>query len=35
METNSLGLLATLLAIFVPAIFLVILYVQTASKEDK
>ncbi|NJK61889.1 MAG: photosystem II reaction center protein M [Synechococcaceae cyanobacterium SM2_3_1] len=35
METNFLGVLATVLAILVPAIFLVILYVQTASKSEE
>ncbi|MEN9203212.1 MAG: photosystem II reaction center protein PsbM [Thermostichus sp. DG_1_6_bins_120] len=34
METNYLGLLATILAILVPAIFLVILYVQTSSRSS-
>ncbi|WP_017326828.1 photosystem II reaction center protein PsbM [Synechococcus sp. PCC 7336] len=32
METNYLGLLGFILVVFVPAIFLVILYVQTASQ---
>ncbi len=35
METNYLGLLGTMLAILVPAIFLVILYVQTSSKSSE
>ncbi|MFS8741009.1 photosystem II reaction center protein PsbM [Synechococcus sp. O70.2] len=34
METNYLGILATLLLILVPSIFLVILYVQTSSKSE-
>ncbi|MFS8885842.1 photosystem II reaction center protein PsbM [Synechococcus sp. H70.2] len=34
METNYLGLLATILLILVPSIFLVILYVQTSSKSE-
>ncbi|ABC98856.1 MULTISPECIES: photosystem II reaction center protein PsbM [unclassified Synechococcus] len=34
METNYLGLLATILVILVPSIFLVILYVQTSSKSE-
>ncbi|MGF1574745.1 MAG: photosystem II reaction center protein PsbM [Cyanophyceae cyanobacterium] len=34
METNFLGLLGTVLVILVPAIFLVILYVQTASRGE-
>jgi photosystem II PsbM protein len=33
METNFLGILGAILAILVPSIFLVILYVQTASRE--
>ncbi|MEL7085590.1 MAG: photosystem II reaction center protein PsbM [Cyanobacteria bacterium P01_A01_bin.3] len=32
METNYLGLLAFILVVFVPSIFLVLLYVQTASQ---
>ncbi|MGQ9838196.1 MAG: photosystem II reaction center protein PsbM [Cyanobacteriota bacterium] len=34
METNYLGILATILVVLVPAIFLVILYVQTSSKSE-
>ncbi|MFS8867534.1 photosystem II reaction center protein PsbM [Synechococcus sp. H65.1] len=34
METNYLGILATILLILVPSIFLVILYVQTSSKSE-
>ncbi len=34
METNYLGLLGLILAVLVPSIFLVILYVQTASRGD-
>tara|TARA_B100002051_G_scaffold166077_1_gene156847 strand:+ start:144 stop:248 length:105 start_codon:yes stop_codon:yes gene_type:complete len=33
METNDLGFVASLLFILVPAIFLIILYIQTNSKE--
>jgi photosystem II PsbM protein len=33
METNYLGILATLLVVLVPSIFLVILYVQTSSRS--
>lgn len=33
METNFLGLLATVLVLLVPSIFLVILYVQTRDNE--
>ena len=34
MEVNFLGLLATVLAVFVPTVFLLILYIQTASREE-
>jgi|TARA_B100002051_G_C16139202_1_gene348170 photosystem II PsbM protein len=34
METNDLGFVASLLFILVPAIFLIILYIQTNSKES-
>jgi photosystem II PsbM protein len=34
METNFLGLLATVLAVFVPTVFLLTLYIQTASREE-
>ncbi|NCJ06300.1 photosystem II reaction center protein M [Synechococcales cyanobacterium C] len=33
MEVNNLGLIATALFVFVPTVFLIILYVQTASRE--
>jgi photosystem II PsbM protein len=33
MQVNDLGFVATLLFVMVPALFLVILYIQTASKE--
>ena len=33
METNDLGFVATLLFVLVPAIFLIILYLQTNSRE--
>ncbi len=33
METNFLGLLATVLVLLVPSIFLVILYVQTRGND--
>jgi photosystem II PsbM protein len=35
MEVNKLGLIATALFLFVPTVFLIILYVQTASREDR
>ena len=34
METNDLGFVASLLFILIPAIFLIILYIQTNSKES-
>jgi len=34
MEVNFLGLIATALAIFVPTAFLLILYIQTASRDE-
>lgn len=33
MEVNNLGFVASLLFVFVPAVFLLILYIQTASKQ--
>jgi photosystem II PsbM protein len=35
MQTNELGFIATILFVMVPALFLVILYIQTASREAK
>jgi photosystem II PsbM protein len=35
MEVNFLGLVATALAIFVPTAFLLILYIQTASRDEE
>jgi photosystem II PsbM protein len=35
MQVNDLGFIATILFIMVPALFLVILYIQTASREAK
>ncbi|MCU0568816.1 MAG: photosystem II reaction center protein PsbM [Oculatellaceae cyanobacterium Prado106] len=35
MQVNDLGFVATILFILVPALFLVILYIQTASREAK
>ena len=34
METNDLGFVASLLFILVPAIFLIILYIQTNSQQS-
>jgi photosystem II PsbM protein len=34
MEFNFLGLIATALAVFVPTAFLLILYIQTASRDE-
>jgi photosystem II PsbM protein len=33
METNDLGFVASLLFILVPAVFLIILYIQTSSRQ--
>ncbi|WP_416670628.1 photosystem II reaction center protein PsbM [Egbenema bharatensis] len=33
MEVNNLGFVATILFVLVPAVFLLILYIQTASRE--
>jgi photosystem II PsbM protein len=35
METNDLGFVATILFVFVPTVFLLILYIQTASKGSQ
>ncbi|MDY6784981.1 MAG: photosystem II reaction center protein PsbM [Cyanobacteriota bacterium] len=34
MEVNDLGFVATILFVFVPAVFLLILYIQTASRNS-
>jgi photosystem II PsbM protein len=34
MEVNDLGFVATILFVLVPAVFLLILYIQTASRES-
>ncbi|NET58521.1 MAG: photosystem II reaction center protein M [Symploca sp. SIO2E6] len=33
MEVNNLGFVATILFVLVPAVFLLILYIQTASSQ--
>lgn len=33
METNDLGFVASLLFVLVPAVFLIILYIQTNSRQ--
>lgn len=33
MEVNNLGFVASLLFVLVPTVFLIILYIQTSSKE--
>ncbi|MEO0488817.1 MAG: photosystem II reaction center protein PsbM [Cyanobacteria bacterium P01_A01_bin.123] len=33
MEVNNLGFVASVLFIFVPTVFLLILYIQTSSKQ--
>ncbi|WP_017719766.1 photosystem II reaction center protein PsbM [Kamptonema formosum] len=35
MQVNELGFVASILFVLVPAVFLVILYIQTASREGK
>ncbi len=35
MQVNDLGFIATILFVLVPAVFLLILYIQTASREGK
>ncbi len=35
MQVNDLGFIATILFVMVPAVFLLILYIQTASREGK
>ncbi|MBD2579019.1 photosystem II reaction center protein PsbM [Oscillatoria sp. FACHB-1406] len=35
MRVNDLGFVATILFVFVPAVFLLILYIQTASRNSK
>ncbi|NJN30905.1 MAG: photosystem II reaction center protein M [Synechococcales cyanobacterium RM1_1_8] len=34
MEVNDLGFVASLLFVLVPVVFLIILYIQTASRES-
>lgn len=33
MQVNDLGFIATILFVLVPSVFLLILYIQTASRE--
>ncbi|HEY9597346.1 MAG TPA: photosystem II reaction center protein PsbM [Cyanophyceae cyanobacterium] len=33
MQTNDLGFVASILFVLVPAVFLLVLYIQTASRE--
>lgn len=35
MQTNSLGYIASILFVLVPAVFLIILYIQTASRQKE
>jgi photosystem II PsbM protein len=35
MQTNSLGYIASVLFVLVPAVFLIILYIQTASRQKE
>ncbi|NJL62323.1 photosystem II reaction center protein PsbM [Brunnivagina elsteri] len=34
MQTNELGFIATILFVFVPTVFLILLYTLTASRES-
>lgn len=34
MEVNNLGFVASILFVLVPSVFLLILYIQTASRES-
>jgi photosystem II PsbM protein len=34
METNDLGFVASLLFVLVPAVFLIVLYIQTSSRQQ-
>lgn len=35
MEVNDLGFIASILFVLVPSVFLLILYIQTASREGR
>lgn len=35
MQVNDLGFVASILFVLVPAVFLIVLYIQTASREGK
>ncbi|MGF1478806.1 MAG: photosystem II reaction center protein PsbM [Cyanophyceae cyanobacterium] len=35
MQVNDLGFIASILFVLVPTVFLLILYIQTASKESE
>ncbi|MBM0740489.1 photosystem II reaction center protein M [Phormidium sp. CLA17] len=35
MQVNDLGFIATILFVLVPTVFLLILYIQTTSSEEK
>ncbi len=35
MQTNDLGFVASILFVLIPTVFLLILYIQTASREAK
>ncbi|MDA0291721.1 MAG: photosystem II reaction center protein PsbM [Cyanobacteria bacterium] len=34
MQTNDLGFVASLLFVFVPAVFLIVLFIQTNSRKN-
>jgi photosystem II PsbM protein len=35
MQVNDLGFVASILFVLVPAVFLIVLYIQTVSREGK
>jgi len=35
MQVNDLGFVATILFVLVPSVFLIILYIQTASRQGR
>ncbi|PSO56065.1 MAG: photosystem II reaction center protein M [Cyanobacteria bacterium QS_7_48_42] len=35
MEVNDLGFIASILFVLIPAVFLIILYIQTVSRENR
>ncbi|PSO68757.1 MAG: photosystem II reaction center protein M [Cyanobacteria bacterium QH_8_48_120] len=35
MEVNDLGFIASILFVLIPSVFLIILYIQTVSRENR